>query len=168
MKELLLMTPAVLLLGVAWCPAGLAQAEQHLSEADIERGMQKMESAFSAKGLRLSPEIPTNFPVPVYPSNVITKNFTTTTRAPIVATALMVTKDQPKTAYQWYLSYCTRDSWTIRTHKPNVMSKMEKDGNMYMFNAEKSDKQLNFYCMRTPKGTGTTINISFFLKSKPL
>lgn len=105
-----------------------------------------------------STKIPTNFPLPVYSSNIISSNFTNTTKGLPLADLTLLTRDAPKTVYDWYKSQCAGSGWNVKTPKQSVMSEREKAGQLFIINASKGEQQSSLTISAIKSGE-TTVNI---------
>jgi hypothetical protein len=110
--------------------------------------------------------IPLNFPIPVYPSNVLTSNFIHTTHGPARAKATIVTTDPPNTAINWYQATCIKDNWVVRLPNAKAQSKLQKNGPDYMLNARKGQQEVVIECIKTKNEQETLISINWILKPK--
>ena len=118
-------------------------------------------------GLHLAKDIPSNFPIPAYTSNVVRKSFVNSTvKGPPAAGVNIVTKDQPKVVYDWYLDVCKQNKWLVKTPTAQLMQKMGKAGQFYMLDAEKERDQLSVFCVADPESRGTMISINYSMKRK--
>lgn len=118
------------------------------------------------KGLQQSDEIPSNFPVPAYPSNVTSKHFTSTTTGHPAAAATMVTTDPAATALAWYQALCIKENWAVKVPKGKARSRMEEEGRLFRLLASKDNQRMVISCAKAAKGTSTHINISWTTRKK--
>jgi hypothetical protein len=117
-------------------------------------------------GLQQSDEIPSNFPVPVYPGNVTSKHFVATTKGHPAAAATIITKDAADTAFAWYQTYCIKQKWAVKVPKGKARNKMEEEGRLYRLMATKGNERMIISCAKDTKGAATLINVSWTTKSK--
>jgi hypothetical protein len=110
--------------------------------------------------------IPVNFPLPVYSSNVLSTNFTATTKGPPRAKAIILTSDSPSTAINWYQAECRRANWDTRVPNAAAAAKLQKHGPDYMLDAQRGREEVVIECSRPTNQTSTLISINWILKSK--
>jgi hypothetical protein len=150
------------LLGLA-CNNCLAQSPTPKAPQPARSGQSKVVKpyVFNIPGLHYADDIPTNFPIPTYPSNVTSKHFLNTTTGSPSASANITTKDQVAVVYDWYKDACKREGWTYKTPSPNASTKLSKTGPLYMIDAKKERNQVYISCHPNKKAGGTTVTISW-------
>lgn len=111
-------------------------------------------------GMHLSKEIPINFPVPTYPTNVSKKDFVNSTKGSPTAGMSLVTADDIATVFNWYFSYFTREKWAVKTPSAAAMEKLHPKTKLYFLEATRERNQINLVCTPYPKG-GTLISVSW-------
>ncbi len=114
-------------------------------------------------GIHFSKTFPTNFSLPIYPTNVTKKAFFNSTQGPPTATATIITTDSSDLVFQWYQSACKRDNWQVKIPTDKTMSKIGKPG-LRMLSAQKGKQETFIYCIPTPKKSGTTVEITWSLR----
>lgn len=117
-------------------------------------------------GLHFSKSLPTNFPLPPYPNNVVSTNFSNSTAGQPTAAASIVTKDAAEVVFKWYQDYCRKDNWLIRTPSAKTMQTMGKQGQLFILNAIKGKQEIYLYCTKNPKKALTNVSISWFLNKQ--
>ncbi len=159
---------ALLALSGSSCEFCYAQADsQAQSEKQPESGKSPRRDFHpKVNGLRQSDEIPSNFPVPAYPSNVTSKHFASTTKGHPAASATMVTTDPAATAFAWYQALCLKEKWTVKVPKGKARNKMEEEGRLFRLLASKDNQRMVISCAKAAKGTSTHINISWTTRKK--
>lgn len=123
-------------------------------------------SEIKVPGLKFSEKIPSNFPIPEYPRNVLKKSFIHSTKGSPTATANIITKDSSQVVFRWYQAVCKRGGWKIRVPKEQTLSS-GKNSKMYMLDAVKGHNSVSITCYKCmdPSFKGTSVNIAWaFLK----
>lgn len=115
----------------------------------------------SIPGVRFAKELPLNFPIPPYKSNVEKTSFSHSTKGSPTAAATIITKDSAKTVFEWYQDRCKEAGWRVKIPTSQAMSKIGKEGQMYMIDARKENQQLYVFCISNSGKAGTTISISW-------
>jgi hypothetical protein len=152
------------LISVANSTASSAQAPKTAAPGASQSNVDKNVKAFTVNdipGMHVADDIPRNFPMPNYTSNVVRKTFVTKTKAPISATAQIVTKDQPDVAYEWYKSVCQSGGWTFKSPNPKSTAKFNKGTPFYMLEAKKDRDQVYILCLPDTKSKGTAVSINW-------
>lgn len=111
-------------------------------------------------GLHLSKEIPVNFPVPTYPTNVSKKDFVNSTQGSPTAGMSLVTADDIATVFNWYFSYFTREKWAVKTPSAAAMEKLHPKTKLYFLEASREKNLVNLVCTPNPTG-GTLITVNW-------
>ncbi|HEY9784466.1 MAG TPA: hypothetical protein V6D17_03620 [Candidatus Obscuribacterales bacterium] len=122
---------------------------------------QKLEEVLRAQNLHFSNEIPVNFPVPPYTSNIVKTAFFNSTKGKPAAALTIITKDSPDIVFQWYQGTLKKGDWRVQIPTDKAMSMLGKQGQLYMIDAQKDKHQLNIFLVKDTKAPGTTINISW-------
>jgi len=144
-----------------------SQAQSSASGADNKtKKAAKQFSLADIPGMRFTPDIPINFPLPSYNSNVVHKSFINSTKGPPSASLTLITRDQPEVVYEWYKATCRNGGWTFSTPKPQATSKLSKIGTLYMIDAKKDRNQVRIFCFPDKKTQGTSVGIAW-CKTKP-
>jgi hypothetical protein len=117
----------------------------------------KFVSPPNIKGLHFSQDIPINFPVPQYTSNVLKKAFLNTTKGTPRASVTIQTKDRCATVAQWYTDFFKKDKWTLKVPTPQAQAKLSTNGELYMMQASKDKNSVQVVC--TPKKDKTATNV---------
>jgi len=131
--------------------------------AKIEKSPYKTTEEMRTKnkidGLQVSVKAPSNFPLPVYASNIISTNFSNTTKGAPMADLTLLTKDDTKTVFEWYKTQCSNTGWQVRTAKQSAMSAKDKAGRLFILNAIKGEQQGTITVSSNGKHPETVINI---------
>jgi hypothetical protein len=118
--------------------------------------------------LQYSRRIPTNFPLPIYKSNLTkTAFFNSTKGVPMTAVANIVTKDSPKTVFDWYSHECERANWKVIIPSAKLMDLKKTPGEFYMLSAFKNEQTARILFYPGPKNVGTSVNVQWTSKKKP-
>lgn len=112
-------------------------------------------------GIHFATDIPTNFPIPSYSSNVVRKIFSTSTTGVASASATIFTKDQPDRVYSWYKDSCKSAGWAILSPNPQGGTKISKSGPLYLIEAKKDRQRATILCRPDKKTGGTTVGIAW-------
>ncbi len=129
---------------------------QKINEANVLK-----RDNLKVKGVHHTVQIPVNFPLPIYSTNVLSTNFSNSIKGTPVAAATIVTKDSAKIAFDWYKAQCSASGWQVRTPKQSAMSESEKKGQLFILNALKGEQQSTVMCAQSNKHPNTVINISW-------
>lgn len=104
---------------------------------------------------------PKNFPLPAYTSNVVTKSFSHSTKGQPTASAMLVTKDQPKQVFDFYNSACRRANWKVKIPSAKALSELSTTGEMYMLTAESGKQSVYITCRKHKESGGTLASINW-------
>ena len=104
---------------------------------------------------------PTNFPLPVYTSNLVSKSFSHSTKGKPTAGAMLITSDQPKTVFDFYNAACKRTNWNVRVPSAKALAELNKSGEMYILNAVQGKQTIYLTCRRTRENNGTLVSINW-------
>lgn len=110
-------------------------------------------------GAHISLKAPTNFPLPVYSSNIISTNFTNTTKGLPMADLTLITKDDGKSVFEWYKTQSANMGWQVRSPKQSAMTTQEKAGRLFILNAIKGQQQGTITVSSSVKHPETVINV---------
>lgn len=109
----------------------------------------------------LSSQWPSNFPVQVYPSNVLYKNFGNSTKGQPTAGANLVTKDQPAQVFDFYKSALSRANWKLQIPTAKARAELKLNNDFYFLNATQDRQSISLRCMKHPQSGGTMLSISW-------
>jgi hypothetical protein len=135
-------------------PADHAKA----SQASVQS---KRDSVKLKGGYHLSTKVPTNFPLPVYSSNVLDTCFENSTKGTPTAALNIITKDSANAAFEWYKTQCAATGWQVRMPKESAKSDKEKKGQLFILNAIKGEQRSIIMCSQSTKHPKTVINITW-------
>lgn len=127
------------------------------------KAAKKKTTSMDLPGVHLSKEIPVNFPVPQYTSNVEKKSFLNSTKGLPRASVTIQTKDKASTVNQWYLDYFKKDGWIVKVPTPQGMAQLNSKGEIYMMEANKAKNNVHFFCYPKKDKTSTIIAINWQL-----
>lgn len=147
----------------------ISAAPSNAQSGSVNRAKPKLapqELLNSFPGVRYSKEIPINFPIPPYQSNVVSTKFAHSTKGSPTAAVNIITRDQPETVFKWYQNTCRNANWLVSIPTPKLMNKLGKEGRLYMISAQKEKQQLDIFCTRDNTTTGTAISISWSKKKR--
>lgn len=137
-------------------------------KAEAQFSPQRLKSHISAedvfatiKGARYTQGLPSNFPVPAYPNNVVNKFFTNSTSGAPNAAANITTKDPPSQVHQWYRDQLKSAGWVAKVMDDKVMTKYGKGGQIYLISANKANQEITVCSALNKKTGGTTIAINW-------
>ncbi|MBA4074064.1 MAG: hypothetical protein C0508_03420 [Cyanobacteria bacterium PR.023] len=133
-----------------------ATAAQNLKVAK-----QKYDSVLTAAHVNISPQIPRNFPVPPYTSNIVSTSFINSTKGSPTATVGISTKDSPESVFQWYQTQLRASGWTLTVASPKLTAKLGKEGQFFMLDGAKEKQGIKLFCMLDQVSKGTKINITW-------
>ncbi len=143
---------------------GLAQGHTEPTAAEKQKivdALTAKRDSFKIAGVHHTVKLPSNFPLPVYSSNVFDTNFANSVKGTPVAQAIIMTKDPAKTVFDWYKTQCASSGWQVRTPKESAMSAKEKSGQLFILNALKGEQQGTVMCTSTAKHPNTVISITW-------
>ncbi|MBS1998143.1 MAG: hypothetical protein JSS86_17590 [Cyanobacteria bacterium SZAS LIN-2] len=122
----------------------------------------KQPFVFSIPTLKYAEEIPVNFPIPAYTSNVTKKRFISSVKGTPSASAMIQTRDQIDMVFNWYKDICKRDNWDFRTPTAEGSTKLSSThSRIYMIEGKKEKQMIMIFCNPDKKTGGTTVNISW-------
>ena len=154
----------------AHSPKGDAQSKAFLgptpiSQAEAQKAaQQKVEQLFTAMGVHVSNQIPVNFPVPPYPSNVTKTVFTNSLKPPQAATALLLTNDPTEKVFQYYWAAAIKAGFKAYVKKPKpARTKKRKADRLYAVKAVKNRQELKIFCLPDDKTRGTKVTMLWTL-----
>jgi hypothetical protein len=166
----LLSTLAVLQgVGAPAVGAGAATGEKKKTAAEIgteyAANVPKAMDAKNYPGMHHTTAIPSNFPLPKYPNNVIATNFVNPLAGSPVASLGMVTTDPPKTVFSWYQNQCQSSGWSVSLPPQDALTPKEKSGGLYRMSAFKNSQQVTISCSKLKSGH-TSVGITWVLAAK--
>jgi hypothetical protein len=126
-----------------------------------ESAQSKRDSVKLKGGYHLGTKVPTNFPLPVYSSNVIDTCFANSTKGTPTASLNILTKDSANAAFAWYKAQCAATGWQVRMPKESAKSDKEKKGQLFILNAIKGEQSSMVMCSQSTKHPNTVINITW-------
>ena len=112
-------------------------------------------------GVKFKKNLPENFPVPKYSSNVTMTNFIYSTKGLPAASATIITSDTAQKVFDWYQDACKGAGWQITVPTDDTLAKTSKRGKIYMLRGTRPKEQVSLFCMDLKKKPGTTISISW-------
>ena len=118
---------------------------------------------FNVPNMRYVEDLPTNFPIPPYTSNIVKKRFVSTAKGSgrPSASENIVTRDKVDVVYNWYKDFCKSDGWTYKTPRPEQSSKISKNGPIYMIDASKGNQHVGIFCVTHPKDQTTMVSLTW-------
>jgi hypothetical protein len=114
---------------------------------------------------RRSDAIPSNFPIPVYRSNVYNTQFYNSTRGAASASASISTKDRPDVVYSFYQSQLVSAGWKTQVPTPEALAKMGLKGQFYLINGTRDIQAFNITIRPNPQVEGTVVSINWYVNS---
>ncbi len=121
----------------------------------------KQPYAFNVPGMIYAEQIPTNFAIPAYTSNVVRKRFIATSKGPPSATVLIITKDPIAQVFDWYKNTCKQANWAFKTPNTEGAAKLSKSGTLYMIDGNKERDHVYVFCNPDKKTAGTAVTINW-------
>lgn len=112
-------------------------------------------------GVKFKKNLPDNFPVPKYTSNVTLTNFVYSTKGLPAATATIITSDNVQKVFDWYQGACKGAGWQIKVPTDDALAQTAKRGKIYMITGTRPKEQFSIFCSALKKKPGTTISISW-------
>ncbi len=162
---LLALAAGLLLLELATQANALAQdnpkSDPATAAQNLKVAKQKYDSVLTAAHVNISSQIPINFPVPPYTSNVVSTSFINSTKGSPTATVGITTKDSLDSVFQWYQAKLRGAGWTLNIASPKLIDKLGKQGQFLMLDGEKEKQGIKVFCMLDPVSKGTKINITW-------
>jgi len=104
---------------------------------------------------------PSNFPVPAYQSNVVSRSFSNSTKGQPFASASLVTKDPPKRVFDFYQASFSRANWKLQVPSEKARTELKLDSNTYFFNGTQGRQAISFRCMKDARSGDTLVAISW-------
>lgn len=140
------------------------KVEKPLTKEQLEAVQLRSIKQANVPGMKLLTTIPTNFPVPLYPSNVTRKAFAHSTKGQPTATASLQTADAPDVVYRWYLDQAKKAGLSTKVPSDKMRALLPKNPDMYFFTAENSKQMLNFTVSKSHSESGSDVSIQWALK----
>lgn len=109
--------------------------------------------------IAMSKQWPTNFPLPVYNSNVTKTTFSNSTQGQPSAAASLITKDAPKQVFDFYQSALIRAKWTVRLPSQKARTDLNVGNDFYFLSAEQGKQSIYLTCAADPKSNSTFVSI---------
>ena len=150
---------------LATAPAGFAADKVKHTAAEYAAQLDKVMESKQMKGVHHTTAIPTNFPIPKYPNNVLHTSFVNPTSGPPTAMVTIITKDPPKTALDWYQQQCA-PTWKIVTPPAQSLTDKEKQGLLYRMTASKDNQNVAISCSKQKRTGNTLVSIIWALQPK--
>jgi len=118
---------------------------------------------YTKDSFKVQKQVPSNFPAPVYASNVVSTSYqeTASIKGLRSMAAIIKTSDPPQTAYQWYQSSLPSFGYEIYPPKVTQAIPAPPAGvEYYTIKAHKDGQFLYVSCSRLPKHPDTAINVT--------
>lgn len=141
-----------------------AQAQNNApktSAKDVEAAKQRLDSIMASENVHMSTQVPSNFPVPTYKSNVTVTTFMNSTKGPPVANLSIITKDSPDTVFQWYQQALKAGGWSLRIPSAKLMAKISSRAQLLMLDASKEQQGVKLTCILDKATNGTTVTVGW-------
>lgn len=164
MAAAILLNSTISVAGV--CAENPAQVPPEQRAARNKALQAKKNDLFSHMGIQQTNQIPVNFPVPAYSSNVVSSNFISTTKGRPSASATIITRDPPTNVYNFYLDACNKASYKVIGHRPKASKKPSAADKYYSLTGKKGKQELVILCLQQPKFQGTMISMTWSLHRK--
>ena len=148
-------SPAVAQEGQNSSPEVLREVQQYKTKEQV---MKLLNDKYH---FAMSESWPTNFPVPAYANNLVSKSFTHSTKGKPTAGATLVTKDQPRTVFDFYNSACRRANWKVKVPSAKALTELSTTGEMYMLAAANGKQSMYITCRKHKESGGTFVSISW-------
>ncbi len=126
---------------IAQAPPETLEKARKLGVLNLKKG--ELPSYLKIPNVHITQSVPTNFPVDVYRSNVVTTNFMNTTQGAPTATLSIVTKDSPSTVNSFYQSALRSRSFALQIPKAELLAKMGPPGTAFMMQGTRSKEQIS-------------------------
>lgn len=143
-------------------PPCTAQNQSIQTSADAKRFLQTIFSRNNPNA-RFSDQIPSNFPVPNYPS-VTSTNFCHSTKGIPTASASLFTQDAPAKVFDWYQSTLRNGGWTTKIPSAKAMNGVVGK-EFFIIHGDKDKNQIYVNLSPNKQTGGTIININWSKKS---
>ena len=111
--------------------------------------------------ISLSGKWPTNFPLPVYNSNVIQTSFCNSTKGQPTAGATLITKDQPQQVFDFYLSACRQGNWQVKLPSAKARADLHMPDDLFFLTADRDNQTMSLTFTRDRKSNGTVVSITW-------
>lgn len=131
------------------------------SAKDVEAAKLQLGTIMAANNMRMTTQVPSNFPVQPYTSNVTQTTFINSTKGSPVANLSICTKDSPETVFQWYQQALKAAGWSLRIASPKLMAKIGSQGQLFMLDAEKEKQGIKLLCILDKATKGTTVTVGW-------
>lgn len=145
--------------------AAFAQAPPEVLEKarrlGISRDMKVPPEWFSAAGIHYSNQVPVNFPISAYTSNVTRTSFMNAVKGPASGTQSISTKDSPATVYQFYLSALRSGNWAVQAPSAEALAKMGPPGSIYMLQGTRKGEYVTINILAVPGQPGSNFTVTW-------
>ena len=160
-------TAGVLLASMLSIAASNAQPSPEVMERLRQMGLSpdmKAPPAWAVPdGVKRNDTVPSNFPIPIYRSNVYNTTFYNTTKGSPSASVSISTKDQPEVVYRFYQSQLVSAGWRTQVPTPEALAKMGAKGQYYMINGSKEIQVFNLTIRSNPQVAGSVVSINWYV-----
>jgi hypothetical protein len=137
------------------------QLKKSLAGMTKEQIKQKyMSMAFPNR--HVSDKWPTNFPLPKYANNVLSTQFSNSTKGRPSAQATLTTKDSPQVVFSFYKDACERGGWAVRTPSAKAMANSKHVGQFFMLEGKKDNQEIELTCLPSSKNSATILSIMWY------
>ena len=149
--------------GAANAQAPSAEAMERLRAMGIYKDMKTLPAWTVPDGVHRSDTVPSNFPIPVYKSNVTSTTFFNSTRGSASASLSITTKDKPDVVYQFYQSSLSRNGWKTQVPTPEALAKIAKTGQYFLITGTKDIQTFTMTIRSNPQVAGSAISVSWYI-----
>jgi len=119
------------------------------------------------QGMKRNESVPSNFPIPIYRSNVYNTQFYNTTRGSASATVSISTKDQPDVVYRFYQSQLVSAGWKIQVPTAEALKKLGVQGQYFMISGTRDIQVFNMTIRNNPQVAGSVVSINWYVNQNP-
>lgn len=102
----------------------------------------EMPAYLKVPNLHVTQSVPSNFPVDVYRSNVVSSTFMNSTSGAPSASLSIITKDSPSTVNGFYESSLRSRSFTLSIPKREMLAKLGPEGSAFMMQGARSKERI--------------------------
>lgn len=142
---------------IAQAPPETLEKARKLGVLNLKKG--EVPAYLKIPNLHMSQTAPTNFPVDVYRSNIVSTNFVNTTAGAPTATLSIVTKDSPSTVNSFYQSALRSRSFALQIPKEEMLAKIGPPGSAFMMQGTRAKERISVSIVgRTDGNTYVSVN----------
>lgn len=141
-------------------PAELIERAQKMG---IPKDLKYPTDLIKTPGINLAKTTPSNFPIEIYKSNILSTSFTNSTKGAPSAGLSIKTKDSQDAVLQFYKNSLTRGGWKVQSPNQEALAKITKGKKYNVMRGQKDNQSLFLMIYDNQGEPGTSILINWFI-----